>query len=194
MNAAILGSYAVGEEEAAAARMQQFWENSTKQRLYKDWLGGIIQGLTIEPGLYNNELMQEFLTTELADIGSMARFTDVGLTNVKSGAFVDQIETLDSNLVDVMFASFAFAGFFPPAESMDETWFDGAVIWDLDIFSVVNKCHETHAYEDIVVDVVLTSEKVLRTVDASDYNSIQMGLRYLEVSHYYGAMDALLRA
>lgn len=71
-----------------------------------------------------------------------------------------------------MFASFAYPGFFPPAESMDSTWFDGSVIWDLDIFSAVNKCMETHAQKDVVLDVLLTSEKVLKVVDASEYNSI----------------------
>lgn len=93
-----------------------------------------------------------------------------------------------------MFASFSYAGFFPPAESMGGTWFDGSVIWDLDIFSAVNKCLETHEQKDVVVDVLLTSEKVLKKVDASSYNSIQMLLRYLIVARYYGAMDGLLRA
>lgn len=124
----------------------------------------------------------------------MQRYTDVGLTNVLTGAFVDNVATLDTNLQDVIFASFAYAGFFPPAESMGNTWFDGSVIWDLDIFSAVNKCLETHAQADIVVDVLLSSEKTLKTVDASNYNSVQMGIRFLEVSRYYGAMDGLLRA
>lgn len=98
VNAAILGSYAVGNESAAADRMVQFWQNTTKQKLYKDWLGGWIQGLTVEPGLYNNKLLGSFLETELADIGEMQRFTDVGLTNVLTGAFVDNTETLNTNL------------------------------------------------------------------------------------------------
>jgi len=98
----------------------------------------------MEPGLFKSNLLHEFLTTELADIGPMQRFTDVGLTDVISGAYVDNIETLDTNLIDVMFASFSYAGFFPPAESMGKTWFDGSVIWDLDAFSAINKCMETH--------------------------------------------------
>jgi hypothetical protein len=93
-----------------------------------------------------------------------------------------------------MFASFAFPGFFPPAESMGSSWFDGAVIWDLDIFSAVNKCLETHSASDVVVDVVMTSTKTLKTVDASTFNSVQMLLRFLEVQRYYSVMDGLLRA
>ena len=47
---------------------------------------------------------------------------------------------------------------------------------------------------NIVVDVIMTSEKTLKTVDASGYHSIQMLCRYLEVSRYYSNMDGLLRA
>jgi len=51
-----------------------------------------------------------------------------------------------------------------------------------------------YADADIVVDTILTSEKTLKVVDASDYKSIQMLWRYLEVSRYYSNMDGLLRA
>lgn len=71
---------------------------------------------------------------------------------------------------------------------------DGSVIWDLDIFSAVNKCLETHAQEDVIVDVLMTSAKTLRHVDASNYNALHMVLRFLEVARYYGQMDGLLRA
>lgn len=65
----------------------------------------------------------------------------------------------------------------------------------MDIFSVVNKCQDMgFADADIVVDVIMTSEKTLKTVDASKYHSIQMLWRYLEVSRYYSNMDGLLRA
>lgn len=112
----------------------------------------------------------------------MTRFVDVGITDVLTGKYKDNLpDELDTNLVDVLFASFAFAGFFPPAESMGSSWFDGAVIWDLDIFSAVNKCLETHSPSDVVVDVIMTSNKTLKTVDASNYNSIQMLIRFLEV-------------
>jgi hypothetical protein len=42
VNAAILGSYAIGEEGIAAERMIAFWQNSSNNKLYKDWLGGIV--------------------------------------------------------------------------------------------------------------------------------------------------------
>ena len=93
-----------------------------------------------------------------------------------------------------MFASFSYAGFFPPAESMGTSWFDGSTVWDLDIYSAVNKCLETVESKDVIVDVILTSQKNLRQVDASNYNAVEMLLRYEEVARYYGNMDGLLRA
>ena len=99
------------------------------------------------------------------------------------------------SLYNVMYAQFAQAGVFPPVEFNNTDYFDGSTIWDLDIFSVVNQCQaQGFADSDIVVDVLLTSEKTLKKVDASDYKSIQMLWRYLEVSRYYSNMDGLLRA
>ena len=119
----------------------------------------------------------------------------MGITDVLTGTYKDILaDDLNLNLIDIMFASFSYAGFFPPSESMGSSWFDGSVIWDLDIFSAVNKCLETHSAADIVVDVVLTSTKTLKVVDASQYNSLQMLFRFLEVERYYSVMDGLLRA
>ena len=87
-----------------------------------------------------------------------------------------------------MFASFAYAGFFPPASSMGTSWFDGSVIWDLDIFSVVNKCLEHVPQQNIIVDVILTSEKKIAEIDAQNYKTPQVFMRYLEVNKYYNSM------
>lgn len=62
VNASILGSYNLGDENFAAQRMITFWQNSSNNKLYKDWLGGLAQGLTMEGGLYNNNLLKTFLT------------------------------------------------------------------------------------------------------------------------------------
>lgn len=71
VNAAILGSYAVGQEAEAAERMISYWQHASNSKLYKDWLGGIVQGLTVQGGIYNDALLHTFLEAELADIGTM---------------------------------------------------------------------------------------------------------------------------
>jgi hypothetical protein len=149
----------------------------------------------MEGGLYSPLLLQDFLATELSDIGAQQRFVDIGLTNVLTGNYDDMLAAdVDAHLQDIMLASFTYAGFFPPAVSMGSSWFDGTTIYDIDVYSAVNNCLLTHAIEDVTVDIILTSEKVLRQVDASNYNSMNMLARYLEVAHYYSVMDGLLRA
>ena len=71
MNAAIFGSFPIGQEAEAAERMVTFWQNTAKSKLYKDWIGGFFEGLTLKPGLYNDKLLHEFLAAELQDIGPM---------------------------------------------------------------------------------------------------------------------------
>lgn len=94
-----------------------------------------------------------------------------------------------------MFASLSFAGFFPPADVLGSYYFDGSAVWDIDIFSGVNRCKDKgFAYTDIVVDVVMTSSANLKEVSAEDYKSVQMLFRYLEISSFYNSMDGILRA
>ena len=73
-----------------------------------------------------------------------------------------------------MFGNFAYPGLFAPENAMGADWFDGSLIWDVDLFSIVNQCMLTHAMEDIVVDVVLTEEKTLRAIDAADSVTYQV--------------------
>jgi hypothetical protein len=94
-----------------------------------------------------------------------------------------------------MYASMSFAGFFPPAEVLGSYYFDGSAVWDIDIFSAINRCTELgFSNNDIVVDVIMTSSANLKDVQAEDYKSIQMLFRYLEISSFYNSMDGLLRA
>lgn len=197
VNAAILASYEVGQESAAADRMKTFWENSADTKLYKDWLGGLAEGLLLKGGLWNDANTLDFIRGEMADMTPNQRWIDVGLTDVLKGSYTDfySANLSGEDLFQVMYAQFAQAGIFPPVEYNSTDYFDGSTIWDLDIFSVVNRCQDQgFADEDIVVDVVMTSEKNLKQVDASDYKSLQMLWRYLEVSRYYSNMDGLLRA
>jgi predicted acylesterase/phospholipase RssA len=68
---------------------------------------------------------------------------DIGITNVVDGAYVDFSDknvTQGGNLVDALYASMSFAGFFPPADVLGSYYFDGSAVWDIDIFSAINRC------------------------------------------------------
>ena len=197
LNAVLLSSFAKGDEKAAVTKMESFWTDATKSSLYKNWLGGIARGLFFEGGLYNSAPMEDFLKKEFTDI-SIKRKLDIGIVDVLDGSYKDFSDTnvtQGENLVDAMYASMSFAGFFPPAEVLGSSYFDGSAVWDIDIFSAINRCKEEgFAESDIIVDVILTSSANLKQVQAEDYKSIGMLFRYLEISTFYNSMDGLLRA
>jgi hypothetical protein len=59
----------------------------------------------------------------------------------------------------------SFAGFFPPAEVLGSQWFDGSAVWDIDIFSLINKCVDLgFKNSDIIVDVIMTSSANLKDI------------------------------
>lgn len=126
------------------------------------------------------------------------RSINVGVVNVFDGAYVEFTEkniTQGTNLVDSLFASMSVPGFFPPADVMGSSWFDGSAVWDIDIFSAINACRDKgFTTDNIVVDVIMTSSANLKQVQADDYRSIGMLFRYLEISSFYNSMDGLLRA
>lgn len=197
LNAVLLSSFEKGQEASAADRMQQFWIDATHSSLYKNWFGGIARGLFFEGGLYNSAPMETWIQKEFKDT-TIKRDLNMGIVDVIDGSykdFSDKNITAGHNLNEALYASMSFAGFFPPAEVLGSSFFDGSAVWDIDIFSAINKCTEKgFKNEDIVVDVVMTSSANLKEVQAEDYKSIGMLFRYLEISSFYNSMDGLLRA
>ena len=87
--------------------MVTFWQNASNAKLYKDWLGGLAEGLLVKGGLYNNAPTLDFLKNELADVNAQYRWIDVGLTDVLKGTYTDFFEggmLTGDNLYEVMFA------------------------------------------------------------------------------------------
>lgn len=128
----------------------------------------------------------------------MNRKLNIGIVDVIDGQykdFTDANVTTGENLISALYASFSFAGFFPPADVLGSSYFDGSAVWDIDIFSAVNQCTDLgFDNKDIIVDVVMTSSANLKHVEAEDYKSIGMLFRYLEISSFYNSMDGLLRS
>jgi hypothetical protein len=197
INGALLSSFATGDEKQAAAKMISFWEAAAKSKLYQNWWGGLVEGLLTEGGLYDPSPMEAFFKTQFSGL-SLKRDLFIGLTDVLSGNFkvLENSELAGDNLTSALQGSFAFPGIFPPFEGFKSEFFDGTSIYNIDIFSAVNEClKRTGGKEsDVVVDVILTSNDTLEKVDASDYKSLSMLYRFMEISEYYGSLDGLLRA
>jgi len=182
VNASIIASYAKGSESAAASRLKTFWDNAANTELFKDWRGGLAQGYAFEGGLYNSSPMEKFLESELSDITKMNRNLNIGITNELSGKineFTQDNILYGSNLTNALYASMSTAGFFAPVDAFGSDYYNGSAIWNLDIFSGVNKCLKRHAESDVVIDVILTSSSHLKKVDPSKNTTLHNAARYL---------------
>lgn len=61
VNGVFLAAHPEGQEAQAAERMKQFWLDAGKTTLFDDWYGGLVEGLTLEGGLYDSSPLKEFL-------------------------------------------------------------------------------------------------------------------------------------
>lgn len=85
VNAAILSSFAKGEESAAVDRMINFWKDAADSKLYQNWWGGVITGLFSAGGIYDNSPLYDFLTKEFQTHMDIKRDLAIGITDVLSG-------------------------------------------------------------------------------------------------------------
>ena len=101
------------------------------------------------------------------------------------------------NIIDAIFSSFSYPGFFPPNKAFGGEWIDGASVNSLDVLGAIKHCRGQPGVEsdrDVVIDVIVSQGSNLERVNATDYHSIGMLYRYLEISSFYTAMNGLERA
>ena len=108
--------------------------------------------------------------------------------------FTEEIGSFDY----IMYASRASASvpvFFPSVRYDTKVLNDGGLVQNLDLSAAVNRCWEiVEDPKDIIIDVVLCSGADIEEVDASDYNSLQIGWRAYQISKYWKTMGYIERA
>jgi len=144
INAALLVDYSKGEESSAIPRMKSFWQGTATQTMYQEWLGGLLDGLLLEGGLYDDSNLKAYIQTTLKDVVPKREF-DIGVVDLLSGKYdtltkkdLDDQTTLDKGLI----SSLSFAGYFPPADDGKAKFYDGASVWNINIFPGINYCLE----------------------------------------------------
>ena len=194
LNAALLSTYAIGEEEAMAKELEAAWLNASSYSIYKNWPGGIVEGLFFESGLYNNAPLRDTLH-ELYKDRTIKRHLEIGATNLLNASFTTFEENWPTDvLLDALVASTALPMLLPPKDMLDSTWFEGSAVWAVDVASAINRCAEKVPLKNIIVDAVISAQINLVDVNAEDYKTLQMLMRYLEIANFYGSMDNLQRS
>lgn len=189
-----------------------FWRGLTKDKVYSHWPYSIIEGAFYQKGLLNNSVFIDYVDSSIksivSKIGSISgddkdtkiyRKVTVGATDLKSGQFVRFHEDMDFD--DFAFkavrASASMPGIFPAVEFQNMTLVDGGVDNYLDVGGAIDRCKEiADSDEEITIDVIMCHGNTLSEVDTSDFNTIDVFLRYREINKYRESMkwvnDALM--
>ena len=66
---------------------------------------------------------------------------------------------------------------------------------DIDIETGINRCREKgFEFSEIVVDMIMTSAPQLKDVDATNFKTLSMLFRELQIKGYYSAMNEVKKA
>lgn len=186
INAMFVAQYGQGDENSAASALQDFWSTFTTAAFYKDWIGGLLTGLLAKSGLYNTAPMLS--TIQKTNISTPKRFLGVGSADLITGNYVffNSTRASVSTLNTGIYASASEYLFFPYVEYSNFKLTTGSIKYSIDLYSGINACKNMgYPENDIIVDTVLGTGKNLEVVDASNYKTIQVILRYNEISSYH---------
>jgi hypothetical protein len=172
-----------------------FWESSSYSDFYEDWAGGLIEGLLQQSGLYNSAPLTSTLK-KLAGAGNFGRQVVVGATDLVSGDYLTFNGTLAlADLLTGTAGSFSMAGVFPVTPLDDLVLMDGSIKFSVDILSAVTHCQAAgYSNSDIIIDIALVAGKTINPVNAASYKTLQVLVRYLEISSYDGVMQVVENA
>jgi hypothetical protein len=141
-----------------------FWNDLTNKNLHKNWLTGIVQGLLVEPGLYNTAPAVDFLQSKFPSAPN-ARYYSIGATNANDATywlFNNFNGPMDNNAFRAaILATWATPGILPYVNYNSATLIDGSVLKNLDVAAGVEKCRQLTGFKDsaIYVDTILLHEK-----------------------------------
>lgn len=166
--------------------------------MFVNWPYSVPEGLFYQKGLFNTSVFIDYVK-EIAPRQEIFKKVTLGATDLKSGKFVRFTEEL--GFEDLAFkgakGSSAIPGIFPAVDFMNMTLVDGGVENYLDVAGAVDRCMEiADTDEEITIDVIMCNGDTLDNVDTSDYNTIDVVMRYRAVTKYREEMrwinDALV--
>lgn len=198
VNAAWMSQFRKGMEEPMVDELLNYWLTVKASDMYKNWIGGPIQGLLFEPALYNSDPGYQYLKNHITQ--PPQRYIAIGAANANNGKF-KVFNNFNENLgvsqfLEAVMASNGIVGIFPYKNIEGSTYFDGSVLKSMDISSVVHKCRELVGGDDskVIIDVIMLAGKDLPEADVSNFNSLQVLIRTLEMMSYHDSIIGLIRA
>ena len=183
LNAALFAQYPKGQEKEATEALNDFWTTVEREEVYSYWGGGYVEGLLFKTSLVDSSPFKSYLLRNLNV--PFKRKMVIGASNADTGNFDTFDETTLTNTItaaEAIMASGALPLYFPYVSFNSSTYLDGSLIMGADFADAVNRCKEIVGDEsNIIVDLITTHGGVLENVDANDYNTLQVLVRFLEI-------------
>jgi hypothetical protein len=129
--------------------------------------------------------------------GNFGRVLGVGTTDLVSSKYVyfQSNQQTATVMKTGVYASASDYAWFPIVKYSSYQLLTGSILYSADIVSAVNYCKsQGAAISDITVDVVLGAGKTIANVDASHYKTLQVLMRYFQISSYNNVMAVVNNA
>lgn len=111
INAAFLSGFPQGQEKDAATKLIDLWKKMKSKDIYKSWIGGFVQGFTLEAGLYN--LKPKTFLNKIVPSKFYRKF-DFAVTNFNNSQFMRFNENLKRDqIIELLAAAIAYPVQFP---------------------------------------------------------------------------------
>ncbi|EAR94074.1 patatin family phospholipase (macronuclear) [Tetrahymena thermophila SB210] len=150
-----LSQFAKGEEKQQSDWLISLWSNLKRTDVYKNFPGGIVQGLFFERGIFDSSpalaLLKRLVTKP------PQRKISMGTCDLKTGDLVRYFENHPSDfLAEAALASGSMPTFFPYSTLEDHTYVDGGTTGTLiDFHAAIQRCRETvESDSDITLDLI----------------------------------------
>lgn len=161
--------------------------------IFKEWPGGIVDGLVYQQGVLDNTPLWKFLNDTIAETGAtkIHRKLVISAGDVNTGSYHAFNESVGiENLATVIKASASIPGAFPPTHFQGGTYMDGGTIWNTNLVTAIKRCLETVQDESqIVLDVIISDSIYEQEEDKVSKDAFDNYMRQQEFKKYGNYFD-----
>lgn len=190
INAFGVSLFHTGDEIEMVQWLSDTWAGLQDSDVYVDWRGGILAGLTMHDGIYDDDALQAMLQHFYDEFGGPYRKVTVSAVDVNTAAYVPfGNDTPASDWAQAVRSSASIPGVFPPQHMEDKILMDGGTVWNTNLISAIDHCMELVGDESkITLDIAVCGSYYLNDMD-DDKKAIGNLMRKNEIKDYYKGMS-----
>ena len=192
INSGAVSLFEKGKEGEMVEFLSNQWQTLTNGDVYKDWSGGLVNGVLFHSGVYDNSPLQSYLDRIFKEKGGPKRKMVVSAVDVNSGSYVLFNET-EKELTRAIVSSASIPFVFPHQHwDQQGILMDGGTVWNTNLVSAVERCRELVDDDSkITVDIIVCdSHDITKLTEAKKALGNLMRFRGIK-SYYDGSADIL---